>query len=560
MHWRNDQFTAFTNGLPSSRITAMVQQRDETLWIGLYGAGVGRLKDGAFTLYGKAQGLKSSIIRSLLLDAEETVWAGTEGGGLSRIRESGVVTITAAQGVAQDTIVQLLEDDASYLWLGTHRGIYRIARRELNELAAGRTSRVEQRVFDRSDGMDSVQCIGAFGAGLKARNGTLWFSTDRGIALVNPKQPRAEMAQPLVYLEEILVDDRVWQSGTTGAPRGGDGRKGGRLLEIPPGSRQIAFHYTGLNFTAPERVRFRYRLEGLDADWVEAGTRRVANYGHVPPGNYRFRVTAHGGNGVWSEADCSVALVVPRRYWQTWWFRLAVLAGFTAGVAAIVRYASFQRLRRQLRLAEQQAALQRERARIAKDIHDDLGANLTQIALLGELAERDQGQPEKVTQRLDTISATARQTIKALDEIVWAVNPRNDTLSHLIDYTGQFVLDYLRMAGIRCRLDFPEIVPARSLSADLRHNLFLVVKEALTNIVKHARAREAWFWVKVPVHALEIVIEDDGQGFDIGVEPRGGDGLQNMRQRLTDIGGECGIESRPGTGTKVLLRFPWRQN
>ena len=560
MHRSHEQFTAFTNGLPSSRMTTMVQQQDGTLWIGFYGAGLGRLKDGTFTLYGKAHGLKSSIIRTLLLDAEETVWVGTEGGGLSRLREGRFDTFTAEQGVANDTIVQILEDDAGYLWLGTHRGIYRIARRELNDLAAGRTSRVEQRVFDRSDGMDSAQCIGAFGAGLKTRGGSLWFSTDRGIALINPKEQMEDVIPPLVHLEEILVDNRLWHSRATNSPSSRIGGDQPEPLRIPPGRRQIEFHYTGLNLAAPERVRFRYRLEGLDSDWVEAGARRVANYGYVPPGNYRFRVAAHGGNGVWSEADGSVALVVPRRYWQTWWFRLAVLAGFTVSVTAIVRYASFRRLRRQLRLVEQQAALQRERARIAKDIHDDLGANLTQIALLGELAQRDEGRPEKVAERLGTISATARQTIKALDEIVWAVNPRNDTLSHLVEYTGQFALDYLRLAGIRCRLDFPDNIPARELSTDLRHNLFLAAKEALTNIVRHARATEVWLRVNVTVCALELAIEDNGQGFDPAAEAADGDGLRNLRQRLAGMGDECQIESRPGAGTRVMLRLPWRLN
>lgn len=560
VHWNAEQFTAFTNGLPSSRMTSMVQQPDGTLWIGFYGAGLGRLKAGAFTLYGKAQGLKSGTIRALLLDAEGTVWVGTEGGGLSRLREGRWDTFTAAQGVAQDTIVQLLEDDAGYLWLGTHRGIYRIARHELNNLAAGRTSRVESRLFDRSDGMDSAQCIGAFGAGLKTRSGSLWFSTDRGIAVINPKEQMEEVTPPLVHVEELLVDNRLWHGRAT---RSGSSRIGGdpaEPLRIPPGRRQVEFHYTGLNLSAPERVRFRYRLEGLDSDWVEAGTRRVANYGYVPPGNYRFRVMAHGGNGVWSEADGSVALVVPRRYWQTWWFRVAVLAAFTLSVAAIVRYVSFQRLRRRLRLVEQQATLQRERARIAKDIHDDLGANLTQIALLGELAQRDQGRQDKVAERLGTISATARQTIKALDEIVWAVNPRNDTLSHLVEYTGQFALDYLRLADIRCRLDFPDSLPARELSADLRHNLFLAAKEALTNIVKHARATETWLRVNVTVFALELAIEDNGQGFTPGAETADGNGLRNLRQRLGGIGGECEIESRPGAGTRVMLRLPWRQH
>jgi len=193
---------------------------------------------------------------------------------------------------------------------------------------------------------------------------------------------------------------------------------------------------------------------------------------------------------VWSLEGAELAITVAPFFWQTWSFRATALAAFTFGVIALVRYVSFRRLRLRLRELEQQAALYKERGRIAKDIHDDLGANLTQIALLGELARQDSGEPDKAAERVGKISATARQAIKSLDEIVWAVNPRNDTLAHLVDYAGQFAIDYLRLADIRCRLDFPEQTPEREVSTDVRHNLFLAVKEALHNIVKHARARE----------------------------------------------------------------------
>src|SRR5262249_2729342 len=165
----------------------------------------------------------------------------------------------------------------------------------------------------------------------------------------------------------------------------------------------------------------------------EAGTQRSAEYSRLPAGDYRFRVEACSSGGVWSQAAATFGPTVTPFFWQRWTFRLAMLAAFTLLVVAIVRYVSFRRLRLHLRHLEQQAALHKERARIAKDIHDDLGANLTQISLLGELAQQDRGQPEKAAERVNTISSTARQAIKSLDEIVWAVNPRNDTLGHLID-------------------------------------------------------------------------------------------------------------------------------
>ena len=232
------------------------------------------------------------------------------------------------------------------------------------------------------------------------------------------------------------------------------------------------------------------------------------------------------------------------------------MAGFTVSIIAIVRYVSFRRLQQQLHKLEQQAALQKERTRIAKDIHDDLGANLTQIAFLGELVQQDRREPDKVAERIGKISTAARQSVKSLDDIVWAVNPRNDTLAHLVDYAGQFALDYMRLAGLRCRLDFPEQTPSRECSTDLRHNLFLVIKEALHNIVKHAGATEVWLRASLADDTLEFVIQDNGHGF-IGVPDDAlADGLRNMRQRMADIGGEFLLESNAESGTKVRLRLP----
>jgi signal transduction histidine kinase len=197
--------------------------------------------------------------------------------------------------------------------------------------------------------------------------------------------------------------------------------------------------------------------------------------------------------------------------------------------------------------------LERERARIAKDIHDDLGANLTLIARLGHLARQ-----EKTVERIEKMESTARQAVKSLDEIVWAVNPRNDTLAHLIDYTGQFATDYLYAVGLRCLLDVPEQVPPIEVPSNVRHNVFLVVKEALQNIVKHADATEVWLRINATNLGLRIVIEDNGRGFERVTGDALADGLGNMQQRMKEIGGKCQIRSRAGKGTEIIVETLWR--
>jgi signal transduction histidine kinase len=220
-------------------------------------------------------------------------------------------------------------------------------------------------------------------------------------------------------------------------------------------------------------------------------------------------------------------------------------------VAGIVRHTATRRLHLQMEQLERRQAIERERSRIAKDIHDDLGASLTLIAVLGDLAKK-----EKTGERIEKMSSTAREAVKSLDEIVWAVNPRNDTLSHLVDYTGQFATDYLRDAGIRCLLDVPEQMPAREVPANVRHNVFLVVKEALQNIVKHAHATEVWLHVNASGNGLRIAVEDNGCGFDKAPEDAWADGLRNMRQRLAEVGGECRIQSDVGKGTTISVELP----
>jgi signal transduction histidine kinase len=305
---------------------------------------------------------------------------------------------------------------------------------------------------------------------------------------------------------------------------------------------------------ASARVQFRHRLEGLDTEWVEAGTRRFAQYNFLPPGDYKFHVIACNSDRVWNEVGRTLTLNVLPYYYETWWFRIlmALLAG--GMIAGVARYVFTRRLHRKMEELARLQAVERERTRIAKDIHDDLGANLTLIAVLGDLAKQ-----EKAGERIEKMASTARAAVKSLDEIVWAVNPRNDTLAHLIDYTGQFAVDYLRAAGLRCLLDVPEHAPVREVPTNVRHNIFLVVKEALQNIVKHAHAKAVWLRISATAEGLRIVIEDNGEGFDRAPENATADGLRNMRQRMEEIGGTYRIQSQVGKGTEIVVELPWQR-
>ena len=563
---KNGQLTTFAVPAEARVIRAMARAADGSVWVGASRGSLLRVKDGRLSDETSRTFVAESI-RCVYAASNGVVWIGYAGDGLGRIQNGRFTNIRTEHGLYDDYISQIVADGHGWVWFGGDRGIFKVREKELQDFAGGRVRKVRSIHYGRGEGLPSLQAtFGAVPGAWLSRDGRIWMPMRTALAVIDPERVRINSEPPPVFLDRVLVDDFVVarNPGVIPEPKAMGAevinlRDAKAVLRLPPGHQSVQFDFTAPSFKAPENVRFRYRLEGegFKNDWVETTKERSATYLRLPAGSYRFRVVAGNSDDVWNETGVTLGVVVTPFFWQTWWFRIFVLTVFTALVIAVVRYVSFRRLRLQLRRLEQQEALYKERARIAKDIHDDVGANLTQIALLGDLVKQDGGVEEKVGAKLERISNTARQAVKSLDEIVWAVNPRNDTLAHLIDYTGQFALDYLRVAGIRCRLDLPEQVPAREISTDVRHNLFLVVKEALNNIVKHARATEVWLRIHSTDTHLRMAVEDDGIGFDAPSNAAEADGLKNMQQRIADIGGTCRIESQAPGGTKVLVELPW---
>ena len=552
---RKNEVVAFTNGLPGAPIAALVQQRDGTVWIGSYGGGLGQFTEGNCRIFDRRHGLGSNLIRTLCLDSGGTLWIGTEGGGLSCFQGGKFRSFGKQNGLVDDTILQILADGSGNLWLGTYHGICRVSRHDLNGLAAGTTLYVHPRVFGRSDGLESEQCAGGFGTCLKTRAGLLCFSTARGIVMIDPQQQSDTRTPPVVWLEEVVVDGLPQERGDSAGNSGRSGEAAG-LVRVAPGRRQLEFRYTGLNFSAPENVVFRYRLEGLDSDWVEAGPRRIAYYSHVPPGRYRFEVVARSGEGEWSQSGARVAILVLPHFWQTWWFYSVGALVCLGLVGGVVRYATKRKMQQKLQRLEQMHAVEKERARIARDIHDDIGAAVSQLIMLGEMAGRASATPEEARRHVGCMASKTHELAQAMDETIWAVNPLNDSLASLVSYLQHFAAEFFEASPVRCRLDAPLGLPDMALDVRVRHNLFLAVKEALNNVVKHSGAREVWLRVRWNGALLAVSIEDDGRGFASGPAGAGQDGLRNMRARLDEVGGACVVESQPGAGCRVRFTLP----
>jgi signal transduction histidine kinase/ligand-binding sensor domain-containing protein len=533
-------------GLKFPDVRSIVHAPDGTVWFGMLGGGLGRLKNGRLDQFLKGDGLSSDYVQCLHLAADESLWIGSYGSGLDRFKNGRINRITTTEGLPNNFICGIEEDGRGNFWISSHNGIFRVSQTALNDCADRRTNSVSCLAYGLGDGLPSLACSGGLQPSCcKLADGRICFPTSKGLVLVNPDDAKVNLLAPPVIIEDIVA------GGRTLAP-GPDGKS---PLQIPPGLQRFEFHYTGLSFVAPERMPFQYRLEGWEKDWVDAANnKRVAEYSYIPPGSYSFHVRAANSDGVWNEAGAAIAIVVLPHFWQTWWFSAIALVTAIALLAGSVWFISRRRLRLKLERVERQQALERERTRIAKDIHDHLGANLTRISLLSQAAHGELENPAQAAAQLERIYNTSRELTRSMDEIVWAVDPQHDTLDSLASYLGNFAQEYLVPLNVRCRLDMPLHLPQLLINAELRHNIFLAFKEALHNVVKHSGATEVSVLLVTDETGFHLALRDNGKGFDpsaVITLPGRGNGLKNMRQRLEKIGGRCEFQSSPGHGTEI---------
>jgi ligand-binding sensor domain-containing protein/signal transduction histidine kinase len=567
------------DGLAADDVRAILGDHLGNVWLGTEAGGLSRWRNGTFSTFKQSDGLCSDSVRTLCEDSRGALWIGT-GAGLSRFEDGRFASITRAQGLFSDAINQILEDNFGYLWLGCHHGVLRAGLDELNAVADGRAKRIEPVLFGQADGLPSSE-ISSFQPGAcKASDGRLWFPTLKGLAVIDPKAVRLNEAAPPVVIEQVIADGQIVYGEDSSPPRLSapspgdqtqqtrDAAPGVRRLTLAAGSaRVLEIHYTANSFVQPEKCQFKYQLEGYDPDWraPDPHSGRAVYYTNLRPGNYTFWVNASNNHGVWNLRGAHLAFYLAPHFYETWLFYAICVASLALAGGVVQGWRL--RLQRRILKLEHQVALDGERARIAHDIHDDIGSRLSQLAVLGELANRNLDSRELARPHLDKLRSATDEVFAALDEIVWTANPKQDSLAGLASYLREFAPEFLGPAGIHCRLDFQNPLPDRPLAAQARHHLFLTIKEALNNVVKHARATEVWLRLAAEDRTLLVSIEDNGRGFEQGVQrpvpavpgsPSLGNGLSNMRERCQQIGGALAIHSQPGKGTTISIRVPLR--
>jgi len=534
-------FAAAAGLPPHAAVQALAEDAAGNLWIGT-DAGLYRLSGGRIS----PVAAPIQDISALLAGADEVLWAGSSGHGLARLAQGQWTSYAATNGLPGDDIGYLIEAGEN-LWIGSYEGLIRADKKSLADFAANPGKKISCRIFLTTECSEGAQP-----AALRTRDGRLLFPTIQGVVAVNPADLKRDRNPPPVVIESVLVD---------GAPQKNHPLSSTwpEAIVLHPGNEQLEIHFTALNFSAPKGVQFgtqfKYRLAG-DKNWTDVGGERVAHFGRLAPGRYRFHVQAGNEDGYWNETGATIAILVEPPFWRKPWFLAAGILTLLGALAGTIYLVSTAKLKRQLRLAQQKEAIEQERARIARDLHDQLGANLTQITLLGEMAEADKDLPGEIEQHSQQICVTARETTRSLDEIVWAVNPSNDTLESLVNYACQYAQNYFAMAGISYRSELPPGLPPIPILPEVRHNVFLAYKEAVNNVVKHARATEARVKLVLEPGRFILSITDNGRGLGDVSGKQLRNGLKNMRRRLADVHGRFDLAPGPGGGTVVRLTVP----
>lgn len=553
VRWRDGQLTTFGpgEGFDAREVRAFAEDSFGRLWVGAADGRLFRSNGDRFERVLFSRSDSCGALQVIRFESDGTILLGTTrrgvvvfpGGDLSRMR-----MLDTSRGLPSNNVSQILHDDFERVWFATRTGVFWIHESHLLEFTAGRAESVHAVVLGKDDNLPYLSCLGLYQpAAWKASNGTLWFTTRRGVLRTDPALVNSSSsAPPPVALASITCDGRNQPLQPE--------------LRISSLARKTQIRLSALNLSAPESVQVRYRLENFDSDWLILDHTRLITYPRLPPGSYTLNTMASNGSGLWSSQPSLLSIIVIPPWWQTPWAQLAGVIGLAVLVGIVVRHRSHRRLRRRLEHSESARIIERERTRIARTIHDDLGASLTRISLLTQTAQQENATHSPV---IEKIYEATRAITRSMDEIVWAVNPEQDHTESLVYYLGNFAQNFLGAAGIRCRLESPGNLPAAPLTSQIRHHLFLCCKEALNNLVKHAQATEVTIRVTTDRTTLTIAIADNGRGIaapaHVSANPLradSGHGLKNLQQRMNEINGTCLITSGATGGTTVTFTVP----
>lgn len=490
---------------------------------------------------------KSGGIRALHQSGDRLLM-GTGGAGLWIRDDDRWASIHVQQGLWDSSINQIATDENQRIWLAGEKGVSIIAEKEIDQHLHNNAKRVFCQPLTQMAKIPNLQANSGYcPASFRDPQGHIWFSMRGGIMIARPETILPNVHPPAVALQSLSINGKPQILKHTSPDYSTI------PMKLEKGVKNIHMELSLCDFHYPDIAQIEYHMSGVDTDWVPAGKERIARYSSLPPGLHKFSLRAANAYGVWNEPIEALQVDVEPFLWQRAWFPYLCILSIIAFSALTAHALSARSMRLKTQKIQQESALNQERTRISRDMHDQIGASLTRISLLTELMRNDHN-PSLQLERLRLI---ARDAVTSLDQIVWAVNPRHDHLASLIDYIGQQSVDLLRESNIRCRLDFPGDIPNISLPTKFRHHIFLLSREAIHNAIKHSGASEIRIHLELPSEKqLHMTIEDNGCGFDNAAE-HPGNGLRNMRERSAELQGTCSIQSHShGTHIHFLIPIP----
>jgi len=544
-----------SNGISDYVATNVFADSRDNIWIGYGSLATDKLdkRTGIFTHYKHnphdSTSVPSNIVNSIFEDSKGNLWMGTTSGGICHFdyQKEKFSTYTSKHGLPGNTIYSIVEDNMNQLWLGTINGLSRF-----DPVTKTFTN------YDYADGLQSNFFAAGDrdkGAHFKGRDGTLYFGGNNGFNFFDPRQIKANSpVAPIVITQFKLFDKPV------------KGANELKAIVFDHNQNYFSFEFSSLSFYNPAKNQYAYKLEGVDKDWIYSGTRRYVSYTNINPGTYTFRVKGTNNDGVWNEKGTFISITIKPPWWHTLWAYTLFALLFAAFIYALFRYRLNKiRMRHEIVLQQHKAAqleiesrqvLLNERLRISRELHDDIGSTLSGIVLYSHLAE-DQVQAEqegKAKNSLNIIQQSANEMVNRLSDLVWAVNPQQNSLKDLLQKLEEYAMEMAMVKNIKVKVDAPGNLAQLQLPVESRHNIYLVGKEAINNAVKYSQASLLELNVHHFDHAIEFIIRDNGRGFDMATVKKG-NGVINMQKRADEAAAIFSIQSVPQQGTAISLQF-----
>ena len=505
---------------------AFGEDRAGNVWLG-FSTGLARFRDGEFTFFSTQDGLTAGAITDIYTDTAGRLWLASARGGLIRVDDPEAArptftNYTTAQGLSGNVALAITEDLQGRIYVGTGQGLDQL------DPATGRIKH-----YTTADGLVGGEIKAAF----RARDGWLWIGTTEGLSRFLP-EPQRSSPPPPVLLTGLQVAGTAQNVSALGETEF-------HLPDLAASANQLQIDFVGLGFAPGESLRYQYMLEGADRMWSAPTAQRTVTYARLAAGYYRFLVRAVNADGQVSDKPAAITFRVLPPVWLRWWFIALALVAVGGAAYALYRY----RVARLLEVANM-------RTRIATDLHDDIGANLTKIAILSEVARQRHGKGDQTEDGpLSSIARISRESVSSMNDIVWAIDPQRDHLIDLVRRMRREAEELFAARDIELTFQAPGEEQDLRLGVDVRRDLFLIFKEAINNAARHSQCHQVRIDFGVDSRSLALRITDDGTGFDLSADGEG-HGLENMRQRAQALGGELTIDTRAGKGTTIDLKVP----